>query len=233
MSKNKTEKQLGERVRIAAFDFDGTCIDGNSPVLLVRYLGLRGKLRLSVLLRILVWAFAYKIHIPQNESWVRGLVFTAFEGMSVHDTNRYLATFYDECIDDIFRARALKEIEYRRSQGCYIVAVSATFAPILDRAQEHRGLFDHVIATHMHIDSAGCYTREVACTPIEGKEKPQAITQWANESFGKGNWELVAAYGNHYSDCPLLEAATEPFAVTPGITLARYAKKHSWPILDW
>ena len=45
---------------IAVFDFDGTCISGNSPVLLVRYLLKKGQVRTSVLLRILTWGIAYK-----------------------------------------------------------------------------------------------------------------------------------------------------------------------------
>ena len=51
---------------VAAFDFDGTCIQGNSPVMLVR---------LVVHRRVygprwctLSWAFAYKTRLPQNEA---------------------------------------------------------------------------------------------------------------------------------------------------------------------
>ena len=65
---------------IAAFDFDGTCISGNSPVILVSHLVRKGLLGKGTLLRILCWAAAYKLRLPQNESWVRGAVFSAFEG---------------------------------------------------------------------------------------------------------------------------------------------------------
>ncbi len=41
---------------IAAFDFDGTAIQGNSPVLLVRYLQKRGMLGKRVIGKILAWA---------------------------------------------------------------------------------------------------------------------------------------------------------------------------------
>ncbi len=46
---------------IAAFDFDGTAIQGNSPVLLVRYLQKRGMLGKRVIGKILAWAAAYKL----------------------------------------------------------------------------------------------------------------------------------------------------------------------------
>lgn len=223
----------GGRVRIAVFDFDGTCLDGNSPVLLVRRLALSGMIRPSVLARIMGWGIAYKLHLPQNESWVRGLVFDSFEGKPKADVDAFLAKFYDEKIDPIVRPAALAEIERQRACGAHIVSVSATFSPIIERAIERRGMFDHAIATDMKVDAHGRYTREVACTPTEGAEKPIALARYADARFGAGKWRLVAAYGDHYSDRPLLEAAEQPYAVTPGPTLARYAKDQGWPILEW
>lgn len=79
------------KVQVAAFDFDGTCIQGNSPVMLVRYLVRRRMLSPSVVARILSWAFAYKTRLPQNEAWVRGLVFRAFAGRPVAEVNRVSA----------------------------------------------------------------------------------------------------------------------------------------------
>ena len=68
------------KARLAVFDFDGTSIAGNSPVLLVSHLLRRKMLKKRVVFRILLWAAAYKLRLPQNEAAVRGLVFTAFEG---------------------------------------------------------------------------------------------------------------------------------------------------------
>ena len=50
--------------RLAVFDFDGTSIEGNSPVLLVQHLMERGMLRKRVIFRILLWAAAYKLRLP-------------------------------------------------------------------------------------------------------------------------------------------------------------------------
>ncbi len=91
--------------RLAVFDFDGTSIEGNSPVLLVQHLMERGMLRKRVIFRILLWAAAYKLRLPQNESKVRSLVFTAFEGRSADEVDRFLADFYDERIALLFRPR--------------------------------------------------------------------------------------------------------------------------------
>ena len=54
-------------VHIAAFDFDGTCISGNSPVLLVRRLMKLGMLEKSVLARIMLAGIAYNLIRTQTE----------------------------------------------------------------------------------------------------------------------------------------------------------------------
>ncbi|MFR3272972.1 MAG: hypothetical protein ACLTQI_03565 [Slackia sp.] len=80
--------------KIAAFDFDGTSIRGNSPVILVRFLRSQGMLRKRVISKVLAWAAAYKLRLPQSEAWVRGLVFAAF-GSARESVDAFLSDFYD------------------------------------------------------------------------------------------------------------------------------------------
>ncbi len=115
------------RVLVAAFDFDGTCIRGNSPVLLVRHLARKRMLAPSVVARILGWAACYKARLPQNESWVRGLVFRAFAGRPVGEVNRFLYDFYDRFIDERFRADAEAAMRAHEVEGPEKVAVLSRF----------------------------------------------------------------------------------------------------------
>ena len=117
--------------RLAVFDFDGTSIEGNSPVLLVQHLMERGMLRKRVIFRILLWAAAYKLRLPQNESKVRSLVFTAFEGRSADEVDRFLADFYDERIALLFRPEADAAMRAHAAAGDTVVVISATFEPII------------------------------------------------------------------------------------------------------
>lgn len=218
--------------RLAVFDFDGTCISGNSPVLLVRHLAVKRELRPSVVLRILLWAAAYKLHLPQSESWVRGLVFSAFEGEPATEVDEFLRRFYDERIDQLFRPAAEEALRRHAEQGDVVLVVSATFEPIIQQAMLRRP-FSQGIATRMRVAADGTYTRCVEGVPVEGDEKLAAVRRFADERFGRGCWELTYAYGDHYSDRTVLAAAKHPFAVTPGSTLARYAREHGWPVLEW
>lgn len=219
-------------VEIAVFDFDGTSITGNSPVVLVKHLLRRGLLGKGVFLRIICWGIAYKLRLPQNESWVRGAVFSAFEGKPKEEVDEYLRNFYDSHLDKRFRAGADEAINQHRAAGREVWAVTATFEPIIMQAMKHHG-YTFQLSTQMAVDEAGNYTREVRGLPVEGDQKYNLLEKYANERFGQGNWVVTHAYGDHHSDRKMLSAAQHPFAVTPDRPLRRMARAKGWEIVEW
>lgn len=221
-----------DKTRIAVFDFDGTSIEGSSPSWLVNRLIFERKITPITSLKIGLWGLAYKWHLPQNESWVRGQVFRAFEGKPQAEVDRYLMDFYDTWIAKRFRPLAEQEMRKRADEGCEVIVVSASFEPIVVRAMESHS-FQHQISTRMKVAADGTYTREVDGRCIEGDEKIAALRHWCDGRFGEGNWTIAYAYGDHHSDEPLLEAAEHPFAVSPNTGMTRIAKRRHWPILDW
>ena len=58
------------KARIAAFDFDGTSIDGSSPTQLVFHLWKNDMLSKTDALCIGLWALRYKFRLPQDEASV-------------------------------------------------------------------------------------------------------------------------------------------------------------------
>ena len=222
------------KVRIAAFDFDGTCIKGNSPVMLVRHLKRNGMIRKRIVSKIILWAAAYKLRLPQEEAWVRGLVFTAFEGMPKTEADKFLMDFYDDVIESggRFRAQAHDTMDRLRAQGVEVLIVSATFEPIVRRAAQCHPI-DGQLSTRMAVDERGCYTTHVEGECVEGAAKVRAIRKYADAKYGEGAWELAYAYGDHHSDSEMLAAASHPFAVNPDNPLSRRAKREGWSILDW
>ena len=219
-------------VEIVAFDFDGTCISGNSPVILVVSLMKEGKLEKGISLRIGLWGLAYKLRLPQNESWVRGAVFSAFESKKREGVDAYLRQFFNERLERIFRKQADAEIQRHRDAGREVWAISATFEPIILEAMEHHG-YTGQVSTRMAVDENGCYTRKVEGLPVEGEQKLEVLRRMANERYGEGGWVLKHAYGDHHSDRTLLAAAEVAHAVTPDRPLRRTAKAQGWEILDW
>lgn len=229
----QTASRNGEGpVRLAAFDFDGTALDGNSPVMLVTYLARRRMLNPSVVLRIGMWGLAYKLRLPQNEAWVRGLVFRAFAGKPVAEVDQFLFDFYDECVGPHVRAAAREAMDAWHAQGVKVVCVSATFEPIVVRAMRDLP-FDFQISTRMKVNSDGTYGCEVDGTPVEGDQKMIELRRFANAKWGVGGWELAAAYGDHHSDRAMLAAAKQGFAVCPDRPLGRTAKERGYEVLEW
>ena len=219
-------------VRVAVFDFDGTSIEGSSPSWLVNRLIFEHKISPLTSVKIGLWGVAYKWHLPQNESWVRGQVFRAFDGKPKEVVDKYLTDFYDNYIAKRFRPKADEAMRACADEGCEVLVVSATFEPIVLRAMESHP-FTHQISTRMQVAEDGTYTRKVDGRPIEGDEKLVALKHFCDGRFGAGKWTLEYAYGDHHSDAPLLAAANHPFAVTPNTGLTRIAKRNGWPMLDW
>lgn len=226
------QKQKTGKAQIAVFDFDGTSIEGSSPSWLVNRLIFERKISPATSLKIGFWGIAYKWHLPQNEAWVRGQVFRAFEGKPREEVDRYLTDFYDKWIEKRFRPQADEAMRKCRDEGCEVVVVSASFEPIVLRAMESHP-FDHQISTRMKVAADGTYTREVEGRPIEGDEKMVALRHWCDGHYGEGNWEIAYAFADHHSDRPLLAAAAHPFAVTPNTGMSKIAKAEGWPVLDW
>ena len=133
-------------------------------------------------------------------------MFTAFEGGPKEQVDEYLRDFYDKVIagQKRFRPKARAAMNALRDAGVEVVIVSATFGPIVRRAQEFEP-FDVSLCTEMEVDANGNYTRRVDGECVEGEAKVRAITKWANEKYGAGNWELSCAFGDHHLRHPHAE----------------------------
>ncbi len=218
-------------VTVAAFDFDGTCINGSSPKKLVSRLSKKNLISPYKLFRVGCWGLAYKLNLPKDAEGVRTRVFSTFKGFSAIKVNDYLCRFYREKISGLYRADADASMIAHLEAGHVVVLVSASFEPIIAAAMvEHPIQF--ALASRMRIDD-GNYTDEVLGLPTEGPEKIVVLRDFLDRWFGENGWKLGWAYGDHYSDVTLLEAAEHPCAVTPDGKLLRLAKKRGWDVLDW
>lgn len=221
-----------DSVPLAVFDFDRTCIAGRSPLRLTHHLVKTRQIKSASLLKMLAWGACYKLHLPQNESWVRQQVFETFAGKPKDKVDHYLGQFYDDHIEKLFRPEMDQLIRLRNEEGCFTITVSASFEPILQRCLEVHP-FHAQISTRMKTDINGLYTNEVDGLPVEGEEKVRRLKEYADKRFGQGKWYVAWAYSDHYSDAPLLRMAEHPVAVDPDSTLTRTAKREGWDILPF
>lgn len=217
---------------VAVFDYDGTCIDGQSGSLLATWMLRRGYLSAKAACGLAWWGVRYKLHMPYRQEHARELIFNELSTHNAREVEAMLVEFHREVLVPRYRPRAMEEVRRRKEEGCATVLISATFETIASEAARHLGV-DGFVATRMEHDASGRYTGRVLGGVIAGQAKVDAARTWADETVGPGTWQLAYAYGDHHSDIELLAAAEHPLAVCPGPTLKRVAGKYGWHIANW
>lgn len=220
------------RARIAAFDLDGTLLDGQSGTLILRYLISRHLISGKAMILAAWWGVRYKLHLPHRQSEVREILIGQIKHLPASAIVALMRDFHDEVMIPRYRKDGIAEVARRREEGEHVVIVSATFDAVAQASREYLGA-DAALATLMERDDRGHYTGRVQGEVTAGPEKARRLVAYADETFGQGRWVVAHAYGDHYTDAPLLELAEEAFAVDPGPTMRREAARRGWPELEW
>lgn len=226
------EKTAQKKKRLAVFDYDGTSIDGQSGLLFSLYLWHRGLVSVPRAAALVWWGVRYKLHLPQRQDEAREIIFASLSGLDAEDVDKIMHEFHNEVLLPRYRPQAVAEVKRRHEEGCVTLLVSATFEPIAADAAEALGVDAH-IATDMEKDANNRYTGRVRGPVVQGYAKVAVVRRWADEHFGRGNWVLSYAYGDHHTDEELLASAGRAYAVCPGPTLRKEAHERGWDILDW
>lgn len=217
---------------IAVFDYDGTCIDGQSGSLIAAWLTRNGYLSPYSVVGLAWWGIRYKLHLPLRQERARELIFRDLGKRSPEEVDRIMVTFHDQVLRPRYRKIAIEEISRRKQEGCLTLLVSATFEPIAREAAKILGV-DGFAATRMELDERGKYTGRVRDAVTEGSAKVNTAKALARTCANQKPCTLEYAYGDHHSDVELLARARHPFVVSPGPTLKREARRRRWPILNW
>lgn len=234
-SVTQAHRQAGEdgRTPIAVFDLDGTLLDGQSGTLVLRYLLGHGMLSKRAAGKAAWWGTRYKLHLPFRQEEVREIIFNELGSLGPGRIYDLMRAFHDEVMVPRYFAQGVEELRRHRAAGELTVIVSATFDAIAQAARGYLGA-DVALATIMERSADGAtYTGRVQGAVTAGPEKARRLRAFADERFGAGNWRVTCAYGDHFTDAPLLEMAERPFAVNPGPTLRREAARRGWPQLEW
>ena len=218
-------------IRVAAFDLDGTIIDGESPLKLTTSLTRSRQLPLHKAIAMGVWGIKYRLRLPQVESTPRELLFSALTEPTVEEVDAEIMDVFERRIRKRVRPGAVAEIERCKAEGMKLILASASFKPITTTIVEELG-FDGMVCTVME-ERGGHYTGRVLGVPVQGREKARLLFQLCEDLYGHGNWQIARAYSDHYSDIPMLELAEEVTIVDPDNKLEREAKKRGWPIENW
>jgi HAD superfamily hydrolase (TIGR01490 family) len=218
-------------IRVAAFDLDGTILDGESPLKLTTSLLRHRELPVHKGIAMGWWGLRYRLRLPQVESTPRELLFSALTEPTVEEVDAEIMDIFERRIRKHIRPGAFEEIERCRADGMKLVLASASFKPITTTIAKEFG-FDGQVSTIME-EKNGHYTGNVVGVPVQGREKLRLLVQLCVDKYGPGAWSLERAYSDHYSDIPMLELAREVTVIDPDNKLERAAKRRGWTIADW
>lgn len=218
-------------IRVAAFDLDGTILDGESPLKLTTSLLRHHELPLHKGILMGWWGVRYRLRLPQTESTPRELLFSALTEPTVEEVDAEIMEVYEKRMRKHIRPGGVEEVKRCREEGMKLILASASFKPITTAVVDELG-FDGQVSTIME-ERNDHYTGRVLGVPVQGREKIRLLIQYCNDHYGMGAWTLERAYSDHYSDIPMLEFAQHVTVVDPDAKLERISKKRGWTIANW
>jgi phosphatidylglycerophosphatase C len=190
--------------KVAAFDFDGTLVPGDSlrPFLL----RLLGPPRLAAALAgagpAMGLAYARGGRDAAKAALFRRTV-AGLEGARVDEAGRAFAA---ELAGKV-RPDLAERVAWHRLAGHRLVLVSASLTAYLEPLGDHLGL-DDVIATRLEVGPDGALTGRLAGPNVRGAEKAARL----RHLLGDGRAEIWA-YGDSAGDREMLEMADHPTRV--------------------
>lgn len=222
--------QLEERRDVAAvFDLDGTIVasDVVEAHLWARLLDVPLKSWPGTLLPVLRKA----PHYLRTEHRDRGEFLREFVRRYEGANEAELRALARDRLSDVLLRRAwpqaIRRIRGHRAAGHRTVLLTGTVDVFVEPL---RTLFDDVLAARLRVVDGRC-TGHFEQPPLIGEARAAWLRSWARDEGVDlaGSW----AYGDHYSDRPVLEQVGHPVAVNPDARLYRHAKRQRWAIADW
>ena len=188
---------------VAAFDFDGTLIDGDSFIpFLATVVGRR---RVGVALAVLGPSIAWAVRGRGDRDAVKeALVGRVLRGVEAARVEQAGQLFARHLVERRVRPAMVERLGWHRDQGHELVLVSASLTAYLRPLGDMLG-FDHVVATELEVGPDGRLTGRLLGANVRGAEKAARITAWLD-----GEACELWAYGDSSGDHDMLSLARSP-----------------------
>lgn len=190
-------------MNIAFFDFDGTVTTEDTLFGFIRFAKGNAKfiLGLFALIPVLI---AYKLKFIPNYKAKQKMLSWFFKGCSEDKFKKIAYDYSMNCIDNIIRPRAIKKLNWHKSQNHKVVIVSASIDCWI-RPWCYKNDFE-LIATKLEIKDS-TITGNLITKNCHGKEKANRI----KEIFDLSSFETIYAYGDSVGDKDMLALASKSF----------------------
>jgi HAD superfamily hydrolase (TIGR01490 family) len=216
----------------AFFDVDNTLMHGASAYWLARALAKYGVLSARHILNFAWKQARFKIQGGERHGEISSVKSSALElvaGFPVEEMRTLCEEVVDRDISPRILApvRRLAERHLESHQEVWLVTASPV--ELAEVIASRLGLTG-ALGTIAEIED-DCYTGRLVGDLMHGPAKADGIAQLAAE---RGlDLEQCTAYSDSANDLPMLRKVGRAIAVNPDARLARQARHHGWPVLDY
>jgi len=219
-------------MKVAIFDFDGTLYADETFKLLMNHLKEHPiyHTKYKRFYRAITPMYiAYKIKLyPQSKMKEKSmqLYLNAFDGFSTVQMDAYFEEFKEKIKSGI-NEEVIKRLYQHQKENIHILLVSGAYTQFLHRVTDGIS-FDHIIGSNITFKNDKIDIN----TPIlhiNGTRKTDHILNTLKDI--EVDWENSYAYGDSFSDLPVLELVGNPVAVRPEEKLRNVAKERGWEII--
>lgn len=219
-------------MKVAIFDFDGTLYSKETFQLLMDHLKqhpIHRSKHKAFFRSILPLYIGYKIKIVPEAKMREGsmqIYANALHTLSKAELEHYFEEM-KVSMQEHFNEEVVAMARQHKSEGMHVMLVSGAYTPLLHAVTE--GIeFDAIIGTDIPFTADGTFDSETEIYHIQGKRKNEMIM---NTLEGQQvDWANSFAYGDSYSDLPVLELVGNPVAVRPEERLQKIAVERNWTI---
>lgn len=192
---------------IAAFDFDGTLLDGDCLLILHSLVRLPlGRMNdgLRLLPALMLWKSGLLSTALFKQAVLQRLLTPAMQVRALPQRQALLNTHLCNAIWHRLRPEALTRLEWHRQQGHRVVIVSASPRCLLQPVAERLGV--ELIATET-TDPCDGTPIKLSSPNCKGPEKLRRLQTWLQEPL---NSTELHAYGDSRGDRELLQSSVHP-----------------------
>ena len=219
----------------AIFDFDGTLFDGHVWEGIVRHHRTqrvnRRWLYVYLGVHLGLWGL-YKLGLFDESRarrfWAQDMAW-AIRGLSEEEAHRAFEWIVAEHVQPTWRPDVLERLRWHQEQGHRVMLLSGSFEPLLDLVARDLGV-EVALGARLEMRN-GRYTGRVIPPLPMGTGKVERLKLYLDSEGRDVDLKASFAYGDSYTDVPLLETVGHPVAVYPDPDLAAVACQRGWPIL--
>ena len=223
-------QMIGSGPSAAFFDLDRTLISGSSAFILATTARSAGLVPTRQFARDARAALAFKLRGSSDRTTdaVRDRILGAVKGLRRDDLIALNAEVLPKLLAKI-RPEARRLLDLHRHAGRNTYIVSAAPVEIVESLAHSLGMTAGIGTRSLTVD--GVYNGELAGPFCYGAGKVTAmeeIARWDGLDLAQ-----CYAYSDSASDLPMLQAVGHPVAVNPDTKLARHARAHGWPMVNF